>query len=118
MGKWPPIGDMNQLRERLQQMQGALQTWDSNAFGSVKKRLAKLRDELEKVRGRSIGIGLSRDERRFLSQISELLSREEIMEKQRSRMDWLQAGDRNTSFFQDKYESDCSASSDGWLTVD
>jgi hypothetical protein len=37
-----------------------------------------------------------------MSQISELLSREEIMEKQRSRLDWLKDGDRNTALFQAK----------------
>jgi hypothetical protein len=34
--------------------------------------------------------------------LSELLSREEIMEKQRSRMDWPKDGDCNTTFFQAK----------------
>lgn len=37
-----------------------------------------------------------------MSQISELLAREEIMEKQRSCLDWLKDGDRNTSLFQAK----------------
>jgi hypothetical protein len=37
-----------------------------------------------------------------MSHISELLSREEVMEKQRSHMDWLRDGDRNTAFFQAK----------------
>jgi hypothetical protein len=34
--------------------------------------------------------------------ISEFLSREEIMDKQRARIDWLKDGDRNTSMFQAK----------------
>lgn len=37
-----------------------------------------------------------------MARISEMLSREEIMEKQRSRLDWLKDGDRNTAMFQAK----------------
>jgi hypothetical protein len=37
-----------------------------------------------------------------MKQISELLSREEVMEKQRSCIDWLREGDHNTAFFQAK----------------
>jgi hypothetical protein len=37
-----------------------------------------------------------------MSRMSELLSREEIMMKQRSCIDWLKEGDRNTAFFHAK----------------
>jgi hypothetical protein len=40
--------------------------------------------------------------KRIMSRISEMLSREEIMERQRSRLDWLRDGDHNTAMFQAK----------------
>jgi division protein CdvB (Snf7/Vps24/ESCRT-III family) len=57
---------------------------------------------LEEVRGSSLYSGLTIRECHLMSRISELLSREEIMEKQRARIDWLKEGDRNTSFFESK----------------
>jgi hypothetical protein len=44
-----------------------------------------------------------------MKQIFELLSREEVMEKQRSHADWLREGDLNTAFFQAKSWSVLSA---------
>jgi hypothetical protein len=34
-----------------------------------------------------------------MSRLSEVLAREEVMEKQLSHVDWLNSGDRNTGFF-------------------
>jgi hypothetical protein len=37
-----------------------------------------------------------------MNRLAEVLAREEIMEKQWARIDWLKAGDRNTRFFHAK----------------
>jgi hypothetical protein len=72
---------LGQVCRQLEQVQGSLQAWESSVFGSVRKDLAQLRKELERVRRDSIGTGASPQERRIMARISELLSREECMEK-------------------------------------
>lgn len=60
-----------------------MKEWESSSFGSVRKELVRLRAELEKIRRSTLHTGPSRQERQLMSKISELLSREETMERQR-----------------------------------
>ena len=89
---WDTTGgavSLDHVMSQLGRVQMSLQELEGNTFGSVRKTLAVLRKELEQVRSESGRTGPSRRERQIMTRISELLSREEIMEKQRSRIDWL-----------------------------
>lgn len=104
---WSPQPDvgLEGVYTKLKGVQSSLQTWEPDVFGSVRKMLTSLRRELEEVRGHSLGSGPSRRERQIMARISEMLSREEIMERQRSCLDWLKDGDRNTAMFQAKSQA-------------
>jgi hypothetical protein len=102
---WDTTGgavSLDHVMSQLGRLQMSLQELEGNTFGSFRKTLAVLRKELEQVRSESGRTGPSKRERQIMTRISELLSREEIMEKQRSRINWLRDGNRNTNLFQAK----------------
>jgi ribonuclease HI len=94
--------DLTNVAESLRSLQGSLQCWDREVFGSVKKQVRDLRAELEHERQINIRRGPSAKEKELISKLSVVLDREETMERQRSRVAWLREGDRNTEFFQSK----------------
>ena len=51
------------------------------------------------MRANSMWKGPTTEERRLVSTISELLAREEMMEKQHPGVTWLAKGDQNIGFF-------------------
>jgi hypothetical protein len=78
---------------------GQLQGWGQNSFGHVRLELKQLKGELERFHADPNRDGPSHAKIKVSDRIVELNHREEIMWQQRSRVQWLKAGDKNTIFF-------------------
>lgn len=76
----------------------SLKQWSTNTFGSIRKEIKKFEQRLAMLRSSRPTPAYSNEERAIERKLCDLFECEEIMARQRSRMDWLQEGDRNTSF--------------------
>ncbi|KAL5783968.1 hypothetical protein ACOSQ2_006360 [Xanthoceras sorbifolium] len=87
------------LRDKLVMCADRLENWSKVKFGSLKKAIDRKRCEINLLYDRKqsdkVLDGIKSRER----ELESLISKEELYWKQRSRVDWLLAGDNNSKFF-------------------
>lgn len=87
------------LADRTKAVHADLHTWDRDILKAPKKRVNKLKKELEKLRrGISSSESIAR-QKEILFVLENIMEQEEIFWLQRGRADWLLHGDKNTKFF-------------------
>uniref|UniRef100_A0A803P5M6 Uncharacterized protein n=1 Tax=Cannabis sativa TaxID=3483 RepID=A0A803P5M6_CANSA len=93
-------GGMDIFLSNLQSCTDALQQWHIRKFGNMKKKITNMQQQVSRLNNPADRSVSTMDELKDSEAIlDELLEQEETYWHQRSRVDWLQCGDQNTSFF-------------------
>jgi exonuclease III len=89
---------MFQVFEKLKHCRVSLIAWSKERFGKLASRIKEKRKRLQELSNVN-PIDLSAEILALQDEINDLLEKEEIFWRQRSRVAWMQDGDQNTRFF-------------------
>jgi hypothetical protein len=88
------------LAGRLHKIHSDLHHWDRSVLQRNRKRIRAAQRELEQVSVSDLIADNVKKHEEIAKEIEKLLEQEELHWAQRSRINWLQHGDKNTSYFQ------------------
>jgi hypothetical protein len=87
------------LAGKLAFVHDQLHKWDRSILQKSKKSIRKAQRNLEKISREPLTDENIEEQRMIAKEIEDMLEKEEIHWAQRSRINWLQHGDKNTSYF-------------------
>lgn len=85
--------------DNIKQCSNNLASWDKAKFGSLARDIRETHQRIVQLHNMQGQVDNNRELKAMEEKLNDLLLKEEIFWKQRSRIEWMKAGDQNTKFF-------------------
>lgn len=87
------------LVQKLKQCKEALKPWSKRTFRNNLEKIRSLKTQLGEIQGKPYSVENFQRENQIREELELTLLREEMYQHQRSRLNWIMYGDKNTAFF-------------------